>query len=125
MIEALAAAASAVAFVAPALTEMAKHGAGKIGDAAAEKLLGWLRAKTTGPAREALADLERDPAAADNQADLRKRLAKLLEEEPALLDELRALLPAPAAGDTLQQHVEGAGAKGVQIKGGGNTVSIG
>jgi len=126
MIDALAAAANAVAFVTPALIEVGKGGAEKLGETAAGKLLAWLRGKTTGQAREALIDLEREPTSSDNQADLRKQLAKLLAQEPALLAEMSALLPATSTvGDRLEQHVEGAGAKGVQIsKGSGNTVTI-
>jgi hypothetical protein len=123
MIDALA--ASAVAAVTPLLIEAGKGGAEKLGETAIGRLLRWLRTKTTGRAQEALADLQRAPDSPDNQADPRKQLAKFLEQNPALLEEMRALLPAPgAAGDTMKQHVEGAGAKGVQIKGGRNTVTM-
>jgi hypothetical protein len=125
MIDAVAAAASAVGFITPALVEIGKGSAKKLGDTAAEKLLAWLRTKTTGPAQEALTDLEREPLSPDNQADLRKRLAKLLEQNPVLLEEMHALLPVPAAsGDRMEQHVHGDGAKGLQIKGSGNTSTM-
>ena len=125
MINALATAASTVAALSPWLAEIGKGGAEKLGEAATGRLLTWLRAKTTGRARDALADLERQPGSTDNQADLRKQLAQLLEQNPALLAELHALLQAvPAGGDRMEQHVTGANAKGVQIKGGGNTVTL-
>ncbi|MBW4093535.1 MAG: hypothetical protein HIU82_20910 [Proteobacteria bacterium] len=122
MIDALATAASTVAAISPWLTEIARGAADRIGEAATNSLLAWLRTKTTGRARDALAGLERQPDSADNQADLRKQLAHLLEQDPALLAELRALLSA--GGDRMEQHVTGANAKGVQIKGGGNTVTL-
>lgn len=125
MIDVLMAAGSAVALVTPALIEIGKGGAERLGDAGAGKLLAWLREKMTGRAREAMADLEQDPASPDNQADFRKQLVKLLKEDPELLKELQSLLPPPAAaGDTMKQHVEGAGAKGTQIKGSGNSVTM-
>ncbi len=125
MIDALAAASSAVAAITPALVEMGKGLAEGVGEGGAGKLLGWLRAKLSGRGQEALAELASDPDSADNQADLRKQLKKLLEQEPALLDELRALLPAPGTGgDTMTQSV-GAGGQGVLInKGSGNTVTF-
>ena len=122
MIDALATAASTVAALSPWLVEIGRGGADRLGEAAAGKLLTWLRANTTGRARDALADLERQPESADNQADLRKQLAQLLQQDPALLAELHALLPA--GGDRMEQHVTGANAKAVQIKGGGNTVTM-
>lgn len=125
MIDALTTAAGTVAAVSPWLAEIGKAGADRIGEAAAGKLLTWLRAKTTGRARDALADLERQPGSADSQADLRKQLAHLLEQDPALLAELHALLQAaPAGGDRMEQHVTGANAKGAQIKGSGNAVTL-
>jgi hypothetical protein len=125
MIDPLSAAAGVVAFITPALIEIGKGGAGKLGGVAAEKLLTWLREKSVGPAREALTDLEAAPDHPDNQADLRKQLAKLLMQEPALLAELRSMLPAAeAGGDKLEQHVTGAGAKGAIVKGHNNNVNM-
>jgi hypothetical protein len=123
MIDAIAAATGAVGLVTPALIEIGKGAAAKVGETAAGKVLAWLRAKATGSAHAALNDLERDPASADNQAGLRKQLSKLLEQEPSLLDELRTLLPARPAGDAFAQRLE-AGAKGAQVKGDGNTITI-
>jgi hypothetical protein len=76
------------------------------------------------PARPRPRDLQDDPASPGHQAALREHLAKLLQEQPGLLDELRALLPAQPAGDTLTQHLA-AGAKGAQVKGDSNTITIG
>ena len=83
------------------------------------------RARLGGRAKEALDDLAAKPDSEDNQADLRKQLAKALEADPALAGELRAMLPADAAGsDSMSQTVSGAGAKAAQVKGSGNTTSI-
>jgi len=125
MIDVLATAADAVTFITPALIEAGKAGAEKLAETAPGKLLAWLREKTTGRAQEALTDFENAPEAPDNQADLRKQLVKLLEQNPGLLTELHALLPALAGGgDRMEQHVEGAGAKAAQVKGRGNTVTM-
>jgi hypothetical protein len=152
MIDIAAAAASAVTLITPALIEIGKGVAKKTGEAGGDSLVGWLRGKLTGSAarealadleaapespdlqaalrvqaaREALADLEAAPENQDLQAALRVQLVKLLTKEPALLAELHALLPAPGFGaDSMTQHIEGAGAKGAQIKGDGNSVTIG
>ena len=129
IITAAMAAGAAVNALVPYLSEAGKEAAktvGKEAATAAVNLLGWLHRTLTGGARKALADLERAPDVPDNQADLRKRLTELLEADPALLGELRPLLPAQAETATvMQQKVEGAGAKGVQNKGDGNTIRIG
>lgn len=124
MIDALAAAASTVVIVARFLAGGSKAGAKNLAGAGEEHLLAWLRMKVAGPAREALADLEHAPESADEQADLRRQLTKLLEGNPELLAELRPLLPATEAAERMDQHVEGAGAKGAQIKGSGNMVTM-
>ena len=121
--------AAAVALVAPYLVKMGEAAAGKVGQASVEaagKLLGWMRAKLSGRAREALDDLEKSPDNADNQADLRKQLAKALEADPALAEELRALIPPEAmAAGAMTQNVSGAGAKAAQVRGSGNRTTIG
>lgn len=122
-------AAATVAFIAPYLAKMGEAAAGKIGQAggeAASKVLGWLRDKLTGRAREALGDLEKAPESEDNQADLRKQLSMALEADPALAEELRAMLPAEALeAGAMTQNVSGAGAKANQVRGSGNTTTIG
>lgn len=128
-VELAVAAAAAVNLVTPYIAEAGKGAAKKIGEdsvASAGRLLGWLRERLTGRAKEALDDLEGNPASEDNQADLRKQLAKLLAEKPELLAELRALLPAdPAeAAGAMHQTVQGERAKGAQVRGDRNKVSM-
>lgn len=121
-------AAAAVGVVVPYLAEAGKAAAKKVGEETAGagiKLVGWLREKLTGRAKEALAELEEKPEDPLNQDDLRTQLAKLLEREPALIPELQALLAeAQPRGDTMTQTV-GAGGKAAQIRGNQNTVTIG
>jgi hypothetical protein len=79
--------AAAVGFLVPYLTEAGKEAAKTIGKESAGagiKVLGWLRDKVTGRAKEALEDLEQQPDSADNQADLRKQLVKLLRNSRIL-----------------------------------------
>ena len=121
-------AAAAVGFVAPYLAEAGKEAAKTVGKETAGagiKLLGWLREKLTGRAKEALTELEEKPDSPLNQDDLRTQLAKLLEKEPSLIPELRALLAeTQPQGDTMTQNV-GAGGKAAQIQGNQNKVLIG
>jgi hypothetical protein len=124
MIEAFA--ASAVALVAPYLgkaTEEAAKTVGKESATAGLKLLGWLRDKATGRAKEALEDAEAKPTD-DNKADLRKQVTKLLEANPDLLTELRALLPTSATETSGQQMTVGDNSKAVQNKGDNNSINI-
>jgi hypothetical protein len=117
-------AAGAVAALLPYLTEAGKEAAKAVGKETAEagiKLLGWMREKLTGHAKDALDDLVAKPGSEDNQADLRKQLAKLLEGQPQLVSELRPLVSqAQIAGDVMNQTI-GAGGKGIMNKGSGNT----
>ncbi|HTW28075.1 MAG TPA: hypothetical protein VME92_13170 [Acetobacteraceae bacterium] len=121
-------ASAAVAALAPYFAKAGEGAAKKMGEEAVDaggRLLGWMRDKLGGRAQAALDDLAADPGSEDNAADLRKQLAKTLAANPALADELRALLPAGAAGgDTMTQTVSGPGAKAAQIKGSGNTTNI-
>jgi len=121
-------ASAAVAVLSPYLVKASEGAAEKIGEESVEagrKLFGWLRARLGGRGQEALNDLASKPGSDDNQADLRKQLAKALAADPALIAELRALLPADATGgDTMVQNVSGAGAKAAQVKGSGNTTNI-
>ncbi len=117
-------AAAAVAALLPYLTEAGKEAAKAVGKETAEagiKLLGWMREKLTGHAKDALDDLAAKPGSEDNQADLRKQLAKLLDGQPQLVSELRPLVSqAQIAGDAMNQII-GAGGKGIMNKGSGNT----
>jgi len=121
-------AAAAVGFLAPYLTEAGKAAAKTVGSKTADgaiALLGWMREKMTGRAKEALDDLEKNPDSQLNQDDVRTQLAKLLEQRPELVPQLTHLLAERAAqGDVLTQTV-GDGGKASQIKGNQNTVSIG
>jgi tetratricopeptide (TPR) repeat protein len=120
-------AAVAVSVLAPYLTEAVKEGAKTVGKETAEaglKVLGWMREKLTGRAKEALAELEQKPDSQLNQDDLRTQLAKLLEKQPELVPQLQELLAeAKPLGDVMSQTV-GEGGKASQIKGDRNTVSI-
>jgi len=112
------------ALAAAAVTEAVKT-LSKESTTASLKVLGWLRDKLTGRSKEALEDLEQNPSSEDNQADLRKQLTKLLEAQPELRTELQALLPvSPQGGDSMNQTVQGAGAKAAQTKGNYNTTTI-
>jgi hypothetical protein len=124
MIETLV--ASAVALIAPYLGKAAEEAAktvGKEGTTTGFKLLGWLRDKATGRAKEALEDAETKPSE-DNQADLRKQLVKLLYAQPDLQKELRALLPEPAADPSGQHMTVGDNSRAAQNKGDNNTINI-
>jgi vacuolar-type H+-ATPase subunit I/STV1 len=120
-------AAAAVGFLAPYLTEAGKEAAKSVGKETAEaglKLLGWMREKLSGRAKDALTKLEEKPDSQLNQDDLRTQLAKLLEKEPDLIPQLQELLSeSKPLGDVLSQTV-GEGGKASQIKGNQNTVSI-
>jgi hypothetical protein len=120
-------AAAAVGFLVPYLTEAGKEAAKTVGKETAGagiKLLGWLRDKVTGRAKEALEDLEKQPDSAENQADLRKQLAKLLEQQPDLAEQLRLLLPDVHSHDSSIHQNVGAGAQAIQNVGNQNTASI-
>jgi hypothetical protein len=89
------------------------------------RLLAWMHDKLTGRAKEALEEVEKSPASDNNQADLRKQLTKLLETQPQLLEELKALVPADqqvAAQQTMKQI--GSNNKGAQVAGQENKVRI-
>jgi vacuolar-type H+-ATPase subunit I/STV1 len=120
-------AAAAVSLLAPYLTEAAKEAAKTVGKETAGaglNLLGWMREKLSGRAKEALAELEEKPDSQLNQDDLRTQLAKLLEKWPGLIPQLRELLSdAQSQGDVMNQTI-GAGGKASQIKGDRNKVSV-
>jgi hypothetical protein len=124
MIEALA--ASVVALVAPYLGKAAEEAAKTVGKEGAEagfRLLGWLRGKVSGRAREALEDAEKAPSAV-NEADLRKQLARLLEARPELVAELQALVP-PAVAEVVRQSMTlGDNSTGVENNGNNNAINI-
>ena len=121
-------AAAAVGLLAPYLTEAGKEAAKTVGKETAEggfKLLGWMREKLTGRSKEALQELEEKPDSQLNQDDLRTQLAKLLEKQPELVPQLRALMEeARTPGEAMSQTV-GAAGKAIQTKGNQNTSFIG
>jgi len=121
-------AAAAVGLLAPYLTEAGKEAAKTVGKETAEggfKLLGWMRDKLTGRGKEALQELEEQPDSQLNQDDLRTQLAKLLEKQPELVPQLRALVDeARTPGEVMEQNV-GAGGKAILTKGNQNTSFIG
>jgi hypothetical protein len=115
--EAAAAASFVVKLVAPYIAD-------GTGDDTAASVLDWLRQKLSGRAREALTDLEADPAHDDNQADLRKQLARELEAHDDWREQLTRLLQARDVSADQMTQTLGTGAKGSQIKGSGNKVTI-
>ncbi|MFO1075031.1 MAG: hypothetical protein U1E17_20525 [Geminicoccaceae bacterium] len=116
----LATATTTVGLVGPYLAEGGKE----VAKSAARDVYDWLKRRLTGPAAEALGDVERDPASELDRADLVKRLAKALAADPALLQELAALLPAEAKGDVQQLDQTGSFNKAVQNRGSNNTITI-
>jgi hypothetical protein len=119
---------AAVKCVVPYLEEIGKGAAKKTGEETANvgfKLLGWMREKLTGRAKEALEDLEKEPLSGDNQADLRKSIAKQLEAQPQLLEELESLVPAEAKAAAHQEmNQSGNDNRGVQVSGSGNWTNV-
>lgn len=121
-------AAAAVAALIPYLTKFGEIATERLGEKAADggtKLLMWLRAKLTGRAKEALADTEANPHSADNQANLRKQISRLLEADPTLREELETLIAGSGApSEGMVQNVSGSDAIGNQIRGDNNQVSV-
>ena len=121
-------ASTAVMALVPYLSIAGEGVAKKIGEDAVdggEKLLGWLRAKLGARGQEALDDLAARPDSEDNQADLRKQIQKALEADPALAQQLEALVrTGGVTADSMVQDVSGAGAKAAQVKGWENTTTI-
>jgi hypothetical protein len=123
-------AAMAVGYLAPYLAEAGKEGAKKLGGAAADgavRLLGFLRDKLRGTEGEkALAEVEAQPGDTLNQAVLQRHLRDRLAADPALREELRALveaLPQPTAEQRMA--IQGNQSVGVQAAGSGINVNVG
>jgi hypothetical protein len=122
-------AGTAVALVAPYLAEGGKELAKKVGGEAGQrivKLYDRVKAKLTASGAEALADLEKQPQDADNQAVLRVQLKKALEADPAFRAELATLVEEIKArgGDQIIQSANIIGDSNVttQFVGSGNVV---
>jgi hypothetical protein len=122
-------AATAVAALAPFLTEAGKKAAAGLGEAAAQELSAlwaWVKAKATGSATA----LERAPGDDKAQAKLEGALELLLEQQPALADDLRRLIEAakPAADEVARvvqtMTVTGDDNISTQSVGHGNTFNI-
>ena len=123
--DSLTLASAAVAVLLPYLAKAGEGAAAKIGEETGSTLFGWMRTKLSGRGQEALDDLVANPGSEENQADLRKQLAKALETDPALTTELSAMLPtASKSAPSMVQDVSGSGAKAAQVKGSGNTTTI-
>src|SRR3954453_21944045 len=97
MIAELTAAAAAVTtttaltgYLAAGATEAAKT-TGKEVVEQSKRLVGWLRERLHGPAKEALADLRTEPSE-QTAAAFRQQLETSLSADPALLEGLRVLL---------------------------------
>lgn len=122
-------AAAAVSALSPYLTEGGKEAAKVAGKELAGqggKLLGWLRGKLTGLGAGALTALEEKPESESRQGVLKLQLGELLEDNPALLDELRALLKEETPqGQSLIQTVNGDNNKVGMNFGTGNSISNG
>jgi hypothetical protein len=122
--ELAAMAASTIAACVPYLDEAARKAAGKAGEAVAGALWGKVRGALAGAGEgKAVERLEARPADPDCQGAVRAALAELLENDPALAEELRMLLPPPpAVASTI--IVQGGGNKTSQISGNHNRVKF-
>lgn len=122
--------ASAVAILSPYLATLggeAVKAGGEAVVAGGRRLSGWLKEKLTGKAADALAEVEKAPADADERAVLETRLRQALAADPALLEGLRALLAELLKAETTatQTATASGGSKVAQVAGEGNTTSIG
>ena len=94
----------------------------------AGRLYAWLKAKLTRPvAAAALKEATERPEDEESWEDLRAQIAKLVEQNADMRSELAELLgkQAGASITTMNMKQDGDGNTGVQIKGKGNSVSIG
>lgn len=108
-------ASTAVAALAPYLIE----GGNEASRTVVRDLYSWLKSKLTGNDADALIDLENAPSVEDNQADLRKRLAKAIIADPDFGEQLEKLLGAlPGKEITNNQtinQIDGSGNIAVQV----------
>lgn len=120
--------AVAVAALNPYLATIGEKAIEKVGEDLPEnigKLYCWLREKLSHEGNESLDDLIAAPQEADNRKLLELQTDKLVKKNPDLANELRALLSADLRHSVTQnQLVSGAGAKGAQISGDGNSLSM-
>jgi len=102
-VTAAALASAAVSILAPYLAELAKSGAGKLGEVGAAgvgKLWGRLTARLTGAGAEAAEDARKNPDDPDAQGALRLQLRKALEADPDFRAEVAALVAESGGGGT-------------------------
>ena len=106
-------ATAAVAALSPYFVEAAKKAAGKVGEETYEggkKVVSWLREKLSSDDTKALDRVAADPTNTDKQAALRVSLSETLAANPALQNELAALLqsmPKFAASQNMNQVGDG------------------
>ena len=129
-VTAAALASAAVSIVAPYLAELAKSGAGKLGEVGAAgvgKLWGRLTARLTGSGAEAAEDARKNPDDPDAQGALRLQLRKALEADPEFRAEIAALVAeSGGGGSTATQTATQIGDGNVQGQAShGGTVNIG
>jgi hypothetical protein len=120
-------ATAAVAALAPYLTEAAKAGAKKVGEAAVGgvgKLYGMLKRRLAPEEEKALDKLAAQPEDADYQAALRVTLKERLAGDPELRAELAELLKELQVSGAVSQAatIVGDGNVSTQISGSGNQV---
>lgn len=120
-------AAAAVTALSPYLTEAAKAGAKKVGEAAVGgvgKLYGMLKKRLSPEESQDLEDLAAEPEDAANRGALEKTLRKRLAADPELRAELAELLQELQASGAVSQtaRIVGDGNVSTQIAGNQNQV---
>jgi hypothetical protein len=129
MLDSTQLATTTVAMLSPYFLEAAKGAAGKVGEDAyqgGKKLVSWLREKLSPDETKALDRVATDPSNIDKQTALRVSLSEALAANPALQNELAALLqsmPKFAASQSINQV--GDGNVGAQAAGQNIRIDIG
>jgi|CXWL01.1.fsa_nt_gi hypothetical protein len=119
-------ATSAVAVLSPLLQKALEKGVEEIGKSSAGALFNKLKERLNhSGAKEALADLAKQPADPDAQGALRIQLRKALEADPALVETLKLLVDAGKSETNANQttNTKGDHNRTIQIVGFGNSVS--
>jgi hypothetical protein len=128
MIDPVSLVLTAVGAAASYVSAKAMRAADNAVDAAGEKVLDWIKGKLTGKAAgAAVAELEAAPQSKDAQTELQDLLLARLGREPALADELSALLKGHGIQITrIEQSAtqSGTGNKSAQVAGKNNKVDI-
>jgi hypothetical protein len=120
--------ATAIAAALPYLVALAKEGATGAAGAAGKSVWEWVKGKLSSEAgKEAVRDLEADPADATNRRALEVALSKLLRDDKGSVSELRSLLIQAGAmsvqGDITVTATHGSVAAGGSII--GSTITTG